>query len=608
MYQGLTYLGGDNFVGLYGLNETIHDQKAIGLQHLFVDNYEDNLIYTALSYVKINQEVYYGDRIKGVFGHPLRKKANSSYATSNCVFEDIFIYDTIVKHDRVTAYKNKIVLECKVENKSSSIMELEVGGLCITRNGNKNVVRKVDEGFNLEINKKKLFIKTNRVDCTRLSLDSPSEFMYKGIQNILYNENEDKDYIESELPIACSLGEVVSVAPNHAITFSWVLSINDESINFKNDLFQESVDTWMNWLNEGKKTIKPNYLDESNTILVALKAASLNGLLPADLTGHYFANKKVCFYVRDALMASRAFLFSGHYDEFEEILNFLMSCPRKENGEFYQRYNSHGFPDEGANNNVFSQIDVIGYFASAVHDYYVLTKKLIVDYNEYRNVINTLETVQIKNGLYGPEGGVNEGVYGPAYITSTNMFINAGLICAAQIAKFFNHEDDEKKWLKWAKDNHQAIDETFKEENYHYYGYVDYDDQVVKRYDSPQLFGASLGYPISNKYIATYNYLDKYACYFGHGIGYSEQEYHNGPWIFNTCALAEFAYLIDDNHNYRKKCEWLLKHRNDYGMLPEAVDATNEAHSFINPLMWASAEFVVTCYAERLKEVRDYDN
>ena len=42
--------------------------------------------------------------------------------------------------------------------------------------------------------------------------------------------------------------------------------------------------------------------------------------------------------------------------------------------------------------------------------------------------------------MVGPEGGVNEGVFGPAYITSSNMYIYGGLLAAIEIAKEFNDD------------------------------------------------------------------------------------------------------------------------------------------------------------------------
>jgi GH15 family glucan-1,4-alpha-glucosidase len=340
-------------------------------------------------------------------------------------------------------------------------------------------------------------------------------------------------------------------------------------------------------------------------MLIALKAANLNGLLPADLTGHYFAKGKVTFYVRDALMGSRAFLYAGYYKEFEQIIHFLMACPIKENGEFYQRYNADKNPDEGANNNVYSQIDTIGYFCRVISDYYELCGKLLVDYKAIKRSVNTLEAISRKNNLFGPEGGVNEGVFGPAYITSTNMFIVGGVLGAIWIAKEFGHLQDAIQWQTLVAETIQGIENTFLKDGYYAYGYVDYHDEILYKYDTPQFLSASLGYPITNYFIQNYHCLIRSASFFDYGIGYSEQEYHHGPWLFNTCAVAETAFLMNDQQHYQKTMEWAINHRNSYGMLPEAIDATDESRSFINPLMWANAEFVCAAYVNQIKKLRE---
>ena len=132
-----------------------------------------------------------------------------------------------------------------------------------------------------------------------------------------------------------------------------------------------------------------------------------------------------------------------------------------------------------------------------------------------------------------------------------------------------------------------------------------YHNDIINRYDTPQLLSASLGYPITDNYKESFYTLLKYASYFEYGIGYSEQEYHDGPWIFNTAAASEVAYLIGDIENYKNLMNWIIKHQNGFGMNPEAIDAKNENNPFINPLMWANSEFVCAAYANIIKKLRN---
>lgn len=654
MYPGLTYVGTGKFVGLYGLNESIIDQKATGLQHLFIDDYQVDLVHTACSVVTVDDTTYYGDRIKPKKGHSLRQASYGSSVRNHCIYEDVFQYQRFTKTDKVTAFdESYCYFETEVKNMDSKDMEVKFSALCITQNHPEMSAQIIDDMVIFSVRGKCFAIKAHKGTKFSVGLDAPSGFMYRGIEDILYNREYDfcetrpksngvanndpennsisnndfthsnvaknsqqnqnllnnnhslKFRMDSDTPIASSISEVQVIKPNETYTFKWVLivgnSVEDcvekgKKFDFTR-VFERSSNGWKNWLGE-------SYREAAADALVALKACNLNGFLPADLTGHYFANGHACFYVRDALMASRAFLYSGHFAEFKQVIDYLMECPLKENGEFYQRYNGYKLPDEGANNNVFSQIDAIGYFTRVLADYFKLTGKLIVDFKDIVKVVDVLDTIETKNNLFGPEGGVNEGVYGPAFITSTNMFIAGGLLGASDIARVMGEQFYADKWMNIAENIIKGCEAAFLEEGYYCYGYVDYHDEKILRYDTPQLLAASLGYPLTEKYKKNLEFLTEYATYFGRGYGYSEQEYHNGPWVFNTAGATQTAYLLGKTELYNQIMKWMIDHQNDYGLLPEAVDARNEYNSFINPLMWANAEFVCCCYVDVLAKCR----
>lgn len=613
MYPGITYLGTGRFVGLYGLNETIIDQKATGLQHLFIDDYSIDLIHTACSVCTIDGKAYYGDRIKPKSGHSLRQTSFLSRVLEHCVFEDRFDYGTFSKTDRITAYdENYIYFESEIHNLSDCSFNAKLSALCITQNNTATSVEKYGDSFIILCEGKVFGIKAQSADVFHASLDAPSGFMYRGIEDIQFDQNRYTKPILSDISIACSVSRNTEIQGGQTVIFRWMIVVGDDLSDCRNKLdeltfdekLKRSISYWQAWLSINAINSVSNYPEASNTALIALKAANLSGFLPADLTGHYFAKNKVCFYVRDALMGARAFLYSGHIEEFESVISFLLGCPLKNNGEFYQRYNAQQLPDEGANNNVFSQMDAIGYFTRDVSDYVRLCGKLPVDMKVVIRIVDVLFALSRKNGLFGPEGGVNEGVYGPAYITSTNMFIAGGLLGIAKVAENYHEWEAAGRWSKLALDLIAHIEMMFIDESYYSYGYVDYHDDKIRRYDTPQFLGASIGYPITANYRKNFEYLLKSGTYFGLGFGYSEQEYHNGPWLFNTAAAAQTAYILDNKADYLDIMKWILEHRNYYGLLPEAVDARDEKHSFINPLMWANAEMVVACYVGTVANLR----
>lgn len=605
-YPGLTYVGSERFSGLYGLNETIHDQKAIGLQHFYINDYQIDLVHTALSLITVDDVAYYGDRIKPKSGHPCRQTSNHTYVDKHSIFVDEFEYPKFMKTDSVATYDDVMYFQSEVKNTSIAKRTFKGSSLLITHPNLNNKVEMYNGAFIMNSSERYYAMIFLNAQKNQISLDAPSGFMYHGVEDILFNKNAYQSPLVTTLPVAMSLSETVLLIPNQSHIFKWAIIVGNnvedlkhkiDSFKFENNL-EKSSSYWKNWLGKASTT------EESSTMLVALKSAMMDGFLPADLTGHYFASGNVCFYVRDALMASRAFLYSDHPEECKQIVHELLKCPRKENGEFYQRYNAKWLPDEGANNNVFSQIDVIGYFARVVSDYYTLHKEMIVPYLELKTSIDALENIQRKLGLFGPEGGVNEGVYGPAYIVSTNMFIVGGLLGAIDLATSLGHLQDAERWSEWIKESIFGIDKCFLEEGYFSYGYVEYHDELIRRYDTPQLLATSLGYPLNEKVKLNYQRLVEIARFFHEGIGYSEQEYHHGPWMFNTAAAGETAYLLNDIERYRKIRDWMLKHRNAYGLLPEAIDATNENHAFINPLMWANAEFICLDHMSIIAKLR----
>lgn len=606
-YPGLGYVGSERISALYGLQETIHDQKSIGIQHFFIDDYKKDLIYTGMTVITHNDKAYFGDRIKPKAGHPDRHNPKRSSVLSHCIYTDTFIYQDFTKNDRIGSYASWMVVESEIKNIAISRQEYQCSALLISQPNMKTLIKKYKDQFIVLSEDKWYGLIVPNNEAARASIDAPSGFMYHGIEDILFKKNLYVEPIMDINPIAFSLNKSIFLEPNESFTFKWFIVVGDNEVDVQNQIDhfkdKQSLDEikkhWKQWLG------KSNNSKESKTMLVALKSASLNGFLPADLTGHYFTGGKVCFYVRDALMASRAFMYSGHAIEAKQIVDVLMKCPRKENGEFYQRYTPDLVPDEGANNNVFSQIDVIGYFGRVISDYYRLYGKWIVEYSVFKMIMDTLLKIDQREGLYGPEGGVNEGVYGPAFITSTNMFIVGGLIGAIDYANKTKHNVDALRWEIWVKDIMHGIEKNYLEENYFSYGFVNYHPELIRRYDTPQLLASSLGYPLNDKFKTNFYTLLKIAKYFENGIGYSEQEYHNGPWLFNTAGAAETAYLLGDFEAYHALKKWMLRHRNAYGLLPEAIDAKNEKISFINPLMWANAEYVVVENVEILARLRD---
>ena len=194
-----------------------------------------------------------------------------------------------------------------------------------------------------------------------------------------------------------------------------------------------------------------------------------------------------------------------------------------------------------------------------------------------------------RTDLSGRKAASTRGVFGPAFITSSNMFISGGLNAA--VALLGDHAAVPA--IEALNAGIEAgIRQTFVPGEGYRYGYVTYHDELVRKYDTPQYFGPLYGFADTPEMRETHRLLLDMASFDGDGIGYSEQEYHHGPWVFNTAACAEYAAMIGDGKTVHRKLAWLDAHANDYGLMPEAYWADDITRCFINPLVWACAEMV----------------
>lgn len=81
------------------------------------------------------------------------------------------------------------------------------------------------------------------------------------------------------------------------------------------------------------------------------------------------------------------------------------------------------------------------------------------------------------------------------------------------------------------------------------------------------------------------------------GIGrYEGDHYRDGqPWILTTLWLALAAARCGEHSIVRECCEWVLKHTPREGQLPEQIDPVSGEPSWVMPLTWSHAMFVLAC-------------
>ncbi len=613
-YPGIGIVGYENISALYGVDNGIVDWKGTGIQHFFHKSFEQDLIHSATTYLHHEslEKIELGNRLISKDCHPVHQHPLKSTVEEGFCYTTSFqsqVLEHLTWTERVYAtHQDQIVFETTISNGSSSNLSLSVGGYVILRNPLFKKVTNKDGILTWENNKTRLTILAEDTEETNVYKESPTGFVYRTYQKMFdHCKSDPLQEFTDETMVGVVSKKTITIPPNQERIVRWMVSASSvsegitvgESLQTSwRNMLRNANEDWKEWLKGGSLHVEHFPEKIKNAIvtnIIALKASLLHGFVPADITGHYYSNGSPSYYVRDSLMIAKAFLMAGYYAEAKSIILYASTRQIKgESGEFYQRYNAIGEPSEGANNDVFHQFDSQGYFLSLIYRYFELTSEWIVSYNQVKSVANVLFQLERKRGLIGPEGGVNEGVFGPAFITSSNMFIVGGLLSASKIANHFNDDVHESRWRNLATSITEHIEEgTWIEEQKRYgYGYVLYDDELVRKYDTPQYFGPLYGYPITAKFKEMIDASLKNQSFFEYGIGYSEQEYHHGPWIFNTAANAQCQALVGNNENYVSIVHWMIEHSNAYGLLPEAIDGNSEDICFINPLTWACAEFI----------------
>ncbi|MBU9713878.1 hypothetical protein [Evansella tamaricis] len=608
-YPGVTVIGGENIAALYGVNNGMIDWRGTGIQHFFYNNYELDLIHSATSFLR------YGDGVVEIANRKVDGKSHPVHCSPiQCQVKGGFLYSTTFQSQHIdgiswteriiASEKDCILVETIIKNDSHMHHEVEAGAYCILRNPGNSSVNVEGDSIIWEGEQNWLKVSCQHSQFNDIYIETPTGFVYRTLQQMNRFISGDGKSLKLNKMVGAVAGRKLSLSPGSEHVVTWCLSAGNEKSRSNetidwNDTFEQAVTFWKEWLAK-TKVEKLSIADQVKQIyytnLVALKAAVLDGFVPADITGHYFSGGSPSYYARDAMMIARALILAGYKEESASILTYLEKRPVKKNGEFYQRYNAKGEPSEGANNDVFHQLDSQGYFIRNILSFERQFGEKVVSYDRVRQVSNVLKGSQHPIGLVGPEGGVNEGVFGPAYITSSNMFLYGGLQAAIELAKLNDDHDSMKEWTSLCEKIDEGIQKMWISEEERYgYGLVDYIPQeVVKKYDTPQYFGPLYGYPVTERMEKTNAFLLKHARFFGAGVGYTEQEYHHGPWLFNTGACAQYQAITGNWREYSLIVDWMVNHANEYGLMPEAIDGNDESICFINPLTWACAEFVST--------------
>jgi GH15 family glucan-1,4-alpha-glucosidase len=397
--------------------------------------------------------------------------------------------------------------------------------------------------------------------------------------------------------------------------------------NFYNDARKY----WDSWFKKGKLprfkknvTQASRYLEMYRRTLYAVKAANLNGQLPADITGQFLTNNMPQLYPRDALMCARVFMLTGHLEEARQIISFWSDphLPMKHRNEFYARYDAYGQAVDAGSGARFDEPewDSNGYFIQLVYDYFKKTGKWLADKEALYEFANYLVFRIDERGLLY-EGGIVEWT---GYLPATNMICAAALKTASQIADIFTDPDKAVKYLNASQTISDSLYQLFDSKRKTYtalrYSAIKSDDnrshsektgQEIYLWDTSSYYGLLWGYPDHEKFELSNQFILNNLTRLGGGLQYFEAQdnswltdYGDDVFFFPTAASAQYNTMSGNLETARKQIDWLISHSNIYGLMPERLQTDGSDCSEASPLSWCNAEFAasVLVFSQKLGE------
>lgn len=393
-----------------------------------------------------------------------------------------------------------------------------------------------------------------------------------------------------------------------------------KSLKGEADLHKTASAYWNKWLKSGKvPQFKDNtrenerYLEYYKRNLYAVKSANLNGMIPADITGQFVTNNMPQLYPRDAMMAARIFLLTGHAEEAESVIRFWVDpqIPKKSKGEFFARYDAYAKAVDAGSGARYDEPewDANGYLIQLLNEYHKtknarLSKKDFI----YELADFLAEHIDGSGLLY--EGGIVEWT---GYLPSTNMTCSAALATASKMASDFGDKDRSLLYKKASETIASSLYKTFDRNrniltDLRFHGrkaegnvsIQESAEDTLYLWDSSLNFGVLWGFP-NNKMIEETNiFIQKNNVKAGGGVQYFEaldkglSGYGGDLFFFTTPASAQYQLMYGSREIAKKHIDWMIDNSNSYGLMPERIYLDQSDCSPASPLSWCNAEFAAS--------------
>ena len=385
-----------------------------------------------------------------------------------------------------------------------------------------------------------------------------------------------------------------------------------ESFQNEQDLYRLAKQHWISWINSGKvpEFEDEQYLEYYKRNLYAAKAANLNGMIPADITGQFVTNNMPQLYPRDAMMTARVFLKTGHFEEAKQVIEFWANkeIPGKTKGEWYARYDAYGKAVDAGTGARYDEPewDANGYFIQLLDMYHKQTGEWLVDSLQIYETADFLVNNLDKNNLLF-EGGIIEWT---GYLPATNMTAAAALKTASNIAKSFGNTQKSVLYKNTSKKISDNLKFMFDKNRYTYAdvrftGNKNADNSSFQEiigdtlylWDTSSMFGILWGYPDHKEMQSTNDFYATNTVKYNGGVQYFNApnqglaSYGNDMFFFTTAARAQYLAMNKNIDESKKHIEWMIKNSNIYGLMPERIYLNNQDCSDASPLSWCCAEF-----------------
>lgn len=352
-------------------------------------------------------------------------------------------------------------------------------------------------------------------------------------------------------------------------------------------------------------------------------AASLNAMIPADMTGQFVTNAMPQLYPRDALKCARVFFRLGLPGAAAKIIRYWCGggVPHKSPGEFFARYDAYGDAVDAGSGARYDEPewDANGYLLTLLRDYHTLTGVWLTESACIYSFADFIARNIDSTGLLF-EGGIVEWT---GYLPTTNMVCAAGLTAAAEMAQVLG---DSLRAIQYrvsagiiSQNMHKTFDSTRRAYcAVRFSGKKATDNSSFSGkggeknflWDGTAQFGFLWGYPRHPELDSTIRFYEQNTVRPGGGLQYFEaldpglSAYGNDIFFFTTASLAQYYARTSQKEKARLHIKWMINNSNTYGLMPERIYLNGTDCSEASPLSWCNAEFAAAVYEYLLDDLK----